>query len=395
MIVALFWILLFIVFYTFIGYGLFMYLWVRLFRKQPQHENTANVPLPSVTLLIAAYNEELFVKKKMNNSLLLDYPKDKLNIVWVTDGSNDKTNELLSLYPEAKVFFEPERRGKTMAINRVVPLLSDPIIVFTDANTMLNRDAIKEITRPFADEKVGCVAGEKRILVKDSDNAVASGEGFYWKYESFLKKLDSDAYSAIGAAGKLYAIRRSLFRPIDQSFLLDDFMLSMEIASEGYKIVYCPSAYAMEDSSSNIKEETKRKKRIAAGGLQSVWQLRRLLNPFKYGMLSFQFISHRVLRWTVTPLFLLLLLPLNIILVLQHTHWIYSIILSLQILFYLLAIAGYLCQKREIKKQIFFIPYYFLFMNLNVFSGIVYLSKNKGKTGIWEKAQRKMPISEQ
>ena len=184
----LFWIALAIVFYTYAGYGIFLYLLVRV--KEALCKRTRiELPeeLPEVTLLIAAYNEEAIIADKMRNCRALDYPAGRLKIVWVTDGSNDRTNELLTGYPEVTVLFAPERRGKTAALNRGVPLVTTPLVVFTDANTMLGPEAIREIIRPFGDSKVGCVAGEKRV-VQSREQAAASTEGIYWKYESKLKE---------------------------------------------------------------------------------------------------------------------------------------------------------------------------------------------------------------
>ena len=315
--VFLFWFGLFIVFYTYIGYGILLYLIVHIketVKKKAIHPLPAS--LPDVTLFIAAYNEEDIVRQKMENCRDLSYPSDKLRIVWVTDGSDDHTNERLAAYEDVSVFFTPERKGKTEALNRGMQYVSTPYVVFTDANTMLNTEAIKEIVRCFSNPKVGCVAGEKRVDTQSAQGATA-GEGFYWKYESALKDLDDRLYSAVGAAGELFAIQTRLFEQMPSDTLLDDFILSLRIAAKGYKIAYCKEAYATETTSLNMKEEEKRKIRIAAGGLQSVWRLRGLFNIFRYGMLSFQYISHRVLRWTLTPLMLFLLLPVNLILALS------------------------------------------------------------------------------
>ena len=252
---------------------------------------------------------------------------------------------------------------------------------------MLNQNAILEIVKPFADQKVGCVAGEKRIEQKETGDATA-GEGIYWKYESTLKSLDDRLYSAVGAAGELFAIRTDLFEVMPNDTLLDDFILSMKIAQKGYKIAYCKKAYAIEEPSANMKEEEKRKVRISAGGLQSIIRLRSLLNPFRYGTLCFQYISHRVLRWSITPILFFLLLPLNILLLVLTTFYtLYGIILALQVLFYLAGIWGHHCEKKQIKNKLFYVPYYFLFMNLSVIKGFNYL-KNKKGSGIWEKAKR-------
>lgn len=366
----LFWFSLIIVFYTYLGYGIVLYLLVKikeLFVKQ----KTIALPgdLPEVTLFITAFNENAIVKKKMDNCLTLDYPKDKLKIVWVTDGSNDGTNELLKAYQEVTVLFQPERQGKTAALNRGIGFISSPIVVFTDANTMINSEAILNIVAEFTDSKVGCVAGEKRIATKEKDGAAGGGEGIYWKYESILKALDSRLYSAVGAAGELFAIRRELFETMERDTLLDDFILSLKIAQKGFKIAYCSSAYAIESGSADMKEEEKRKVRIAAGGLQSIWRLRSLLNMFRYGILSFQYISHRVLRWSVTPLLLFFMLPINIALSATKNSELYVILLILQILFYISGMWGYYLSTKQIKNKVLFIPYYFLFMNINVVKG--------------------------
>lgn len=384
--VFLFWFGLFIVFYTYIGYGILLYALVRI--KELFGKKAALVlpePLPDVTLFIAAYNEEDIIGKKMENCRSLSYPAGKLHIVWVTDGSDDHTNERLAEYKDATVLFSPERRGKTAALNRGMQYVSTPYVVFTDANTMLNADAIKEIVRCFSDPEVGCVAGEKRVDTQSAQGATA-GEGLYWKYESALKDLDDRLYSAVGAAGELFAIRSRLFEQMPPDTLLDDFILSLRIAARGYKIAYCKKAYATETASLNMKEEEKRKIRIAAGGLQSVWRLKSLFNIFRYGTLSFQYVSHRVLRWTLTPLMLFLLLPVNLVLALSGSPF-YIGTLILQLLFYVAAYAGYRLERRNLRNKLLFVPYYFIFMNLNVIRGFFYLNRNKGN-GAWSKAKR-------
>lgn len=389
----IFWICLVIVFYTYIGYGIVLYLMVKvkeLFCKENDMSTPEAKSLPEVTLLIAAYNEEAVVEAKMTNCMALDYPKEKLKITWVTDGSNDHTNELLAEYSDVDVLYKPERQGKTAALNRAMKYVKTPIVVFTDANTMINKEAIREIVNCFENSKVGCVAGEKRITIKEKDNAAGGGEGMYWKYESALKRLDSRLNSAMGAAGELFAIRTELFEEMKSDTLLDDFILSMRIVQRGYKIAYCTDAYAIEDGSADMNEEQKRKVRIAAGGLQSIWRLRSLLNVFNYGIVSFQYISHRVLRWSLTPLALFSMFPLNVLIVFCSTgvsHALYVGLLLAQVIFYLMAYWGYALSRKRIKNKILYIPYYFVFMNVNVVKGIFYL-KNKKGSGVWERAKR-------
>ena len=384
---TLFWISLFVVFYTYVGYGILLCMLVKIkeFFSKPAIHQISPADFPYVSLLIAAYNEEKIVDEKMSNCFELGYPKDKLKIVWITDGSTDSTNEKLSRYSNTEVLFEPKRGGKTAALNRAMNFINTDIVIFTDANTILNKDSITEIVNAFSDPKVGCVAGEKRIALTSATNTSSLGEGAYWKYESVLKEMDSRLNTTAGAAGELFAVRKDLYEYVEEDTLLDDFIISMRIAKKGYKIRYCKNAYAVEGGSLNMREEKKRKVRIAAGGIQSVIRLSSLLNIFKYPLLSFQYISHRVLRWTITPVLLISLFPFNIILVLNEEQIIYKILLSLQILFYLAAYTGKIFERRNIKLSVFLIPYYFMFMNFNVFSGLIYLLKKKRGDGTWEK----------
>lgn len=387
----IFWISLSIVVYTYLGYGLILYglVWCkRLFKKTEKMPSPKEDEWPEVTLLICAYNEEDVIEEKMVNTRALDYPEGKLKVVFATDGSNDSTNDKLAQYPEVQVLFKPERKGKTAALNRAIPFVTTPLVIFTDANTHLNSQAIKEIVTCFQDPKVGCVAGEKRIEVRTQDGVAAGGEGAYWKYESTLKKWDSELCSTMGAAGELFAIRTELFEPMDLNMLLDDFIMSMLIVKRGYKIAYCKEAYACETGSAELAEEKKRKVRISAGGLQSIWKLKDMLNPFRYGIISFQLLSHRFLRWSITPFCLLALIPLNLWIMLEKGGCLYTTIWVLQCLFYLLALLGYNDEKQGRKRTLTYIPCYFLFMNLNVIGGIKYLIRKKKGTGAWEKAKR-------
>ncbi|MBT3800387.1 MAG: glycosyltransferase family 2 protein, partial [Bacteroidetes bacterium] len=355
-----FWLLLFIVFYTYIGYGILIYIIILVKRRFKTNiaDNSSNFYEPEVTLFIPAFNEKDFVQQKIENCLELDYPIDKLHVLWVTDGSDDGSVEELMKYPEIEVMHKPDRRGKIAAMNRGMKYVSDPIVIFTDANTILPKHVIYEVVNQFRDAKVGCVSGEKRIYNSENEAAAAAGEGLYWKYESTLKKLDFELYSAVGAAGELFAVRKELYRDVEPDTLLDDFIISMRICMQGYKIAYNPDAYALETSSVNVKEELKRKIRISAGGIQSVLRLIPLLNFLKYGILSFQYFSHRVLRWTLTPMCILALFFVNLSLILSPSPaLIYTILFSGQVIFYLLALLGWILENRKIKLKFLFIPY--------------------------------------
>lgn len=386
-----FWICVALVTYTYVGYGVLLYLLVRIKRllhKSGISDNAiADTNLPDVTFMVCAYNEQEVVDMKIANTRALDYPKEKLHIVWVTDGSTDYTNERLANYSDVRVLYQPKRKGKTAALNRGLALARTSIVIMTDANTMVNKDAIMETVRLMADPKVGCVAGEKRVMTKSEGEIAAEGEGLYWKYESKLKSLDSELYSAMGAAGEFCAVRKELCCPMPENTLLDDFILSMLIVKQGYRIAYTSKAYAMESGSANLEEESKRKRRIAAGGLQSIWWLRSMMLPWNNGVVAFQLVSHRFLRWSITPVALMALIPLNIVLVLGNAGMCYTIIWCLQILFYLSAFIGYIMSTKGKKNKLFYITFYFLFMNINVFRGIKYLISHKNG-GAWEKAKR-------
>ena len=384
-----FWICLILVFYTYIGYGMLLWVLVSIKRliygKQKKRELPPDNELPEVTLMICAYNEQDIVDSKMENTRQIKYPK--LKVVWVTDGSNDHTNDYLAKYHDVEVIYSPERRGKTAALNHGLSLVKSELVVMTDANTMLNPESIQEIVRCFMDPKVACVAGEKRVAARHEGQAAAEGEGLYWKYESTLKRWDGELYSAMGAAGELCAIRRSLYEPMPENALLDDFVMSLRMVDKGYKIAYTADAYAMEYGSADLTEESKRKRRIAAGGLQSIWWLRNMMNPLRQPVVAFQFVSHRVLRWSITPIALLLLIPLNVLLVFLKAGNIYTWIWVLQLVFYLAAYLGYLLEQYGRRNKWLYVPYYFLFMNLNVFRGMTYLRTHKS-SGAWEKAKR-------
>ncbi len=387
--IIIFWVSLFIVFYTFFGYGILLYVLVKLRtmivgkRKIPDNGGI----WPSVTLLVAAYNEEHFIEEKIKNTLSLNYPKDKISYIFVTDGSDDKTPEIVAKYPEITLLHQPERMGKIAAMHRAMETVRTEIAIFTDANTVLNKDALLNICRHYKDITVGAVAGEKRVNTEDVDDATA-GEGFYWKYESKLKSWDSELYSVVGAAGELFSVRTKLYEPVPPDTILDDFMISMLIAGKGHRIVYEPMAFATETGSENVGEELKRKIRIAAGGMQSIVRLGKLLNPFGNFVLSFQYVSHRVLRWTVTPFFMILTFIANCLIMTGPHTAIYTVLLMCQVAFYGASLLGWLFEKKKMHVKLLYIPYYFCMMNYAVVAGIIRYV-NGAQSAVWEKARRK------
>jgi len=386
----LFWLSAFLVFYIYFGYLIFLAAIVKirnLFFKTAEYKLPDE--LPEVTLFIAAYNEKDFVEEKIKNSLELDYPKDKLSFLWITDGSDDGTPDLIKKHPEMTVSHEDARRGKIAAINRGIKFVKSPIVVFCDANTCLNRDSIKEIVKRFTDAKVGCVAGEKRIFMSDKDAASSAGEGIYWKIESKVKTYESTLGSVCGAAGELFAIRTELFQEIEPDTLLDDFIISMRIAESGMHIKYAPEACAQEHASANVEEEKKRKIRIASGGIQSVFRLKSLLNFFKHPWLTFSYLSHKAFRWTVLPFAFSLVLISNIYLnITEPDNTLYIATGISQILFYLASAMGWYFEQKQIRMKLFFAPYYMLMINWSILLGIRrYI--NGSQSVNWERAKRK------
>ena len=384
----LFWILIGTAVYAYAVYPLLIAAIARLKHQEPQPELPE--PLPHVTLFVTAFNEEQFVDEKIANSHALNYPPDRLHLVWVTDGSTDNTNQQLAAHPDVKVLYEPERRGKVHAMKRGLEFVETDIVIFTDANTMLSAESVTEIVRLFENPRIGCVAGEKRISRDNRENAASSGEGAYWRYESWIKRNDAAAGTAIGAAGELFAMRKSLYQPISDNTLLDDFEISLRIALTGYKIGYSPLACAIERPSANIGEEMKRKVRIAAGSIQTMLRLGGLFNFFRHPMLTFQYVSHKVLRWIAVPLAMVLLIPVNIYLSAANNFAfsnIFTWTLMAQALFYIAAFVGFALRNRKLSAGWLYIPYYFYLANKAMWMGFWRFCRNKQSVN-WERAKR-------
>ncbi len=390
MIIA-FWVCVGVIIYTFIGYGLILFALVRIkrFFIKPVHL-TENYVRPTVTILVAAYNEQDVIDEKARNTIDLDYSDERKQIIFITDGSTDDTPKHVQKFESILHLHQNSREGKMAAIKRAMPFAKGEIIVFTDANTLLNKNAITELVKHYQNENVGAVAGEKKIIVDEFADASSAGEGFYWKYESALKKWDYALYSNVGAAGELFSIRAALYEPVETDTIIDDHMIAMRIAEKGYIIGYEPGAFAVESASADIKEELKRKVRIAAGGIQSILRLKKAINPFLNPLLTFQYISHRVLRWTVVPFMLISIFILNAFIVAGDwpNSQIYILTIILQIVFYVLSLLGLILENKNMRVKLLFVPYYFCIMNYAVIAGIArYLKGNQ--SAAWEKSKRK------
>lgn len=389
----IFWVSLIIIVYNYILYGLLLSIFIFIRKKFKSFElPKISDNLPDLTLIVAIYNEEQILEKKISNTLSLKYPENKFNILFVTDGSSDRSNDIIKKYPRIKLVFKNERRGKVAAINHAMNSVKSELVVFCDANTFLNNDCLLHLARHYINPKVGAVAGEKKVIDPSEQQDVAgAGEGLYWKYESFLKKLDSKFYTVVGAAGELFSMRTNLYKPVEEFVLLDDFIISLRICQMGYRVLYEPNATAIETSSASLAEEKKRKIRIGAGGFQSIWMLRDLLNIFKYGKLSFQFISHRVLRWAVCPFMLPIIFISNLFICLYQESFFYIFLFTIQVLFYVAALAGYILSVKRSKITIFYVPFYFVFMNICIYLGLIRYLGGK-QSVLWDKAVRKPEI---
>jgi biofilm PGA synthesis N-glycosyltransferase PgaC len=374
-----------IIVYNYIGYAVIAFIINKLLPKTKPALNTGEQP--NVSFIVAAYNEEEVIEKKIINSLEQNYPASKIEFIFITDGSIDKTNSIIQKYQPVSLLYNSERRGKSAALNRAVSAARNQILIMSDANTFLNKEAVARIAAHYNSPSTGGVAGEKKVLTYSKDvEGVGSREGLYWKYESFLKKIDSDFYSVVGAAGELFSIRKNLYEPMPDSVILDDFVISLKVATKGYRIIYEPEAYAMELSSVSISEEKKRKTRIAAGGFQAMQMLFSLFYFWRHPRLSFLYISHRVLRWTLSPLCLITLFISNGILAFNTTSYIFKSIFILQILFYLSAFISRFIPATS-KFNFLKIAGYFSFMNFSVFLGFFrYVSKKQ--SSVWEKSKR-------
>ncbi len=385
--ILVFWLSIFLVFYTYLGYGILLFFLVKLKRIFVKEKELDNSYEPNVTLVIPCFNEEDFIEEKAKNCLGLEYPQEKLRILFITDGSSDRTVEILKNIKGVEYTHENRRAGKSAAENRAMKMVKTPIVVFCDANTILNKECIRELVKHYQIDDVGAVAGEKKVISKVADGASGAGEGLYWKYESALKKWDSELYTVVGAAGELISFRTSIVEELEEDTILDDFVQSLRICKKGYRVLYEPKAFASETASENVKEELKRKIRIAAGGWQSMVRLRSLLNPFPHFVLTFQYISHRVLRWSISALALPLIFILNAILVYQDNHLVYEILLMGQITFYALAILGWILENRNLRVKALFVPYYFLMMNYAVIAGFFRWLKGT-QAATWERSKR-------
>lgn len=371
-----------IVCYAYLGYPLVAWMLAAL-APRPARPGDA---LPTITMLVAAHNEEGVIAAKLENALALDYPPDRLEIMVVADGCADRTVEIAERYADrgVRVIQQLPRQGKIAALNHGVPLATGELVVGSDANAMYRPDALRRLARWFADPEVGLVAGEKRVHGRGT---AAAGEGFYWRYEHWLKHLDSRFGSVMGATGEIFAIRKALWKPLPGDTVIEDFVIAMGVVGGGHRAVFDPAAISEEEASPSVEEEFKRKTRIAAGGWQAVWRLRHLISP-AYGMVAFQYVSHRVLRWVVVPPLLPLLFALNVVLSIGSAFW--SAMLAIQLALYALGALGWSMRSRGESSRLVVVPFYFAYLNAAALvGGWRFVTNSQPVT--WEKVRRPAP----
>jgi cellulose synthase/poly-beta-1,6-N-acetylglucosamine synthase-like glycosyltransferase len=356
------------------------YLLHRHNRRSPsRHE------IPRIALLVSAYNEEAVIQSKINNCLAIDYPPERLELLFGVDAATDRTADILerAACDQLRVFRYEARRGKLAVLCDLLRETSADILVLTDANTILDPSSVRSLVRHFSDPRVGAVSGEEvRVAAPGSG---PSGESLYWRYESALKILESRLNCSLGGNGAVLALRRSLFNPTP-GLIVEDFQIPLEIRFKGFQVVYDPEATAVEEVAPTLVTQFKRRVRIGAGNYQTLFKHPEYLNPFR-GLLSFTFISHRLFRW-LGPLFLLSAFCSNVALSLRPA---FASLLGLQCLFYLSAVIGYLLSQHGKSAWICSLPMQFCTMNLALLLGLAsYITGRQG--AVWAATPRTAPL---
>lgn len=392
----LFWSSVGLIIYTYFGYPVLIACLSSL--KKTSAKTEISDYAPKTTLLIAAYNEKDFIEEKIKNSFEINYPKDKLQILIVTDGSSDGTPNIVRSYEKLgiQLFHEDKRSGKMAAINRVMQFATGEIVVFSDANNIYQADTIQKLVEPFADPKVGAVSGSKTI--EKGDGELGNSEGLYWKYESFIKKHESRFSSCTSVAGEILAVRKNVFINPPDDIVADDFFTAMNTLRQGYRLVYAEDAKSKERISISAKDEIVRRKKINAGRYQSISKSAEILP--RNIILIWQIVSHKFLRLFV-PFFMISAFLLNIIAVVlpyqKPTNWLFlsspigEIILALQVLFYVLAFIGTFIGKQQGNSKLrllFYLPTFLVNSNYAALQGFLQFIKRK-PSHLWEKANRR------
>jgi poly-beta-1,6-N-acetyl-D-glucosamine synthase len=390
--VILFWVSIIFILYTYFGYPLLIAVLARLAPKTKPYPET----YPSVTFLIAAYNEEKVIAEKIENTLALDYPREKLQIIVAADGTTDQTPEIVKKFSNlgVELSYIPARGGKMAAVVRAMSLARGEIIIFSDANNMYDAKAVKLLVAPFSDNKVGAATGAK-LVVEDGRN-LSSAEGLYWKYESAIKKNETAFSTCTASVGEIMAIRREDFVAPQANIINDDRYMIFELIHRGYNIVYVPEARSYEYVSQTAKDEVTRRSRMNAGAYQTIAMSGKLL-PFNRPWVLWQIISHKYFR-TFIPYAMVLALISNIIIVIAQNNNsgqvsplmpqpFGGILLLLQILFYGMALLGNLFKFKGVVGKILYLPTFLVNSNFAAVAGLYSFLTNK-RSHIWKRVQR-------
>jgi cellulose synthase/poly-beta-1,6-N-acetylglucosamine synthase-like glycosyltransferase len=375
-----FWIFVAIILYTYVGYTLLIPIIALFFQRKSIKRNIE----PKVTFLITAYNEEKYIAAKLEDTLSLDYPKEKLEVMVASDGSTDRTDEIVKGFADKGVVLKrvEGRVGKTATQNEVVKAATGEIIVFSDATTKYSKDAIRKIVRNYADESVGAVSGRYEY-VNPTGAPVGIGTILFWKYENFIKSMQTRVKTITGCCGCIYSVRKEAYVSLPPD-IISDLVEPLKIIERGYRIVFEPEAIAYEETTEKPSEEFKMRIRVITRAMRGILFVKSLLNPFKYPFVAFQLISHKVLRWLI-PFFLIGLLVSNYFLIGRHLF--YNLVFAGQIVFYLSALIGLLTDRFGHKMKVLAIPLYFCVVNYASF--IAFFKTLKGqKTIVWETVRK-------
>ena len=378
MLVIIFWTILALISWTYVGYPLLLRLMLVFVSDDKQRESIE----PSCTMVIAAYNEEKSIAQKLENCLQLDYPRDRLQIIVASDCSDDGTHEIVREFSGqgVELLVLDTRGGKTAAQNKAVQKATGDIIIFTDASTEFSSDTIKSIVRPFADSKVGAVGAELEY-VSDRQTHVGQGAGAYWRYERWVKKMESSVNSLIGVSGCLYAVRKGLYSPISPD-MISDFVIASEVYKQQHVTVYSSGTVSREKTLEDAGQEFDMRVRVAIRSINALIRYARMLNPLKYGFFAVQLLSHKVLRYLV-PELLLLLIPVHAAIVLSKSSpEFYSFLLIPHGAIYILAILGWVAQSFAVRISGLHIPFYFMHVNLSALWALILYIGGERKT-IW------------
>jgi cellulose synthase/poly-beta-1,6-N-acetylglucosamine synthase-like glycosyltransferase len=359
-----YWVTLLILLYTWAGYPFWL---VILSRLRPQKLKKKDI-CPSVTVLLTVYNEERVIEKRIKNLLEADYPRDLLYILIASDGSTDKTNSIVASMAKEENrirLFTNEKEGPSSTQNKAIPHARGEIIVLTDADTTYKRDTIKNLIKVFADPRVGCVSG--RLVLMNVDGSISKSQGFYWRYEIFLRKLESKLGLLHTASGQIMAFRKSLFKPFKARYG-DDCIIPLDIISQGYKVVHEDSAIAYDSFPSTARGEFNARVRMTLKNITCTLSKFELLNPLKFPLLSHSILFHKVFRW-LTPYFMIALFVTNLFLFNEGSF--YKVTFNFQILFYLIGLVGFIGERNNFSVPAASQVFSFILANVGFFLGVL------------------------